>query len=399
MLLRHQERLDLGKIKIVIATSFLMGFVMALLSYVLSSYFKLIFHTNNVGVFFAIAYAIVLLCLLHLHKLVKELGKVKMFHALFLARLFFTGLLIFLPPSYLSAAILILYIVVANLSWVNLDIILEAFSIDKMSGRIRGLGLTVGNIGFILGPFLSTRLLDCFHFQGIFVAAFIAQLIIFLFTWHGFRGIKHRFHHQESLTQLFHRIFKRTDILKIYYISFVLEFFYSFMVIYTPLYLLSLGLTWKQLGVVFSIMLVPFVTLQYPAGLIADKKTGEKYFLIFALLIMGIFTFCIYENQTRDLVLWTIILFGTRVGASLIEVLRDSYFYKRIDGRDIDLINFFRTSRPVAYIFSTLVSSLFLFVFPLRATFLFLTFVVFSGIVPALFLERNKIEAEYEASS
>ena len=50
---------------------------------------------------------------------------------------------------------------------------------------------------------------------------------------------------------------------------------YAWMVIYTPLHMLDLGFTWEEIGQIFTIMLIPFVLVEYPAGWLADKYIGE----------------------------------------------------------------------------------------------------------------------------
>jgi hypothetical protein len=44
--------------------------------------------------------------------------------------------------------------------WVALDVLLENYSKDNLSGRIRGFYLMVMNIGFLLAPYLSTQILS-----------------------------------------------------------------------------------------------------------------------------------------------------------------------------------------------------------------------------------------------
>lgn len=374
--------------------SFLMGFSAALLSYILSSYFKLALGTDNVGGFFLLSYFVILISLLNLHKLVGWLGKATVFYITFFFKIVATIFLIFLSPSPIALFFLVIYIITESLGWVNLDIILESFSVDRMSGRIRGLHLTIMNTGFILGPFLSTRILEMFDYKGIFFANFTIQFLIFSIALIGLRGINHTVNRKETAIELLKRVWCKKNILRIYYISAVLEVFYAIMIIYAPLYLLNLGFSWTDIGIAFSIMLVPFVVTQYPMGLIADTKTGEKEFLILAIFIMGVSTLAFFYNESANIFVWAGILFMTRIGASLIEILRDSYFYKKIDGDDIDLIDFFRTSRPIAYMAATGLASILLFFFPMKYIFLFLAAIVFSGLYAAVRLMDNKSEKE-----
>ena len=393
--LKHNEKLDLGNVKFVSFISFLMGFSSALLAYVLSLYFKMASESDNVGIFFTLSYLTALIIFLNLHKLVRKIGKPLLFYLAFLLKAIALLVLFYFPLSVIGIVFLIVYIIGESISWVCLDIILESFSTDKMSGRIRGLYLTISNAGFILAPLLSFQILDDFGFKGIFFASFVLQFLIFSISLMAFRGVNHIFKRKETIRQLLKRVFKRKNIMRIYYISFVLEFFYALMVIYTPLYLLQMGYSLSQIGLAFSIILIPFVLLQYPVGILADKKTGEKEFLIFSIAVMGISTLIFYFFDFKEIFAWTLVLFITRIGASMIEILRDSYFYKRIDGYDVDIINFFRTSRPVAYIIATILSFLLLlFLDDMKIVFLLIAVVSLSGLYPAFKLVDNKSEEE-----
>ncbi len=392
--LKHNEKLNFEKVQFITFISFLLGFSSALLSYIVSSYFKLVLQTDNIGLFFFLSYVLVLVILLNLHKLVGSFGKVATFYGMFITRTIAILFLIFLPPSYFSLLFLVIYIITEAAGWVNLDVILESFSTDKMSGRIRGLYLTIMNTGFILGPFLATRILGQFDYKGLFFTVFVVHFLVFSIALMGLRGLNHDYKRKSTIVQVYKRVKKRKNILRIFYISFLLEFFYALMVIYTPLYLRNLGFDWGEIGIAFSIMLIPFVITQYPAGMIADKKMGEKELLIFSIFIMGLSTFAFYLTSSSNIFVWAGILFMTRIGASLIEILRDSYFYKRIDSGDIDIIDFFRTSKPIAYILATGMASVFLFFLPMTAIFLFLSLVIFSGLYPAFALVDNHSEEE-----
>jgi len=390
----HDERLNSSKVKLVAFISFMLGFSQALLAYVMSSYFKQSAGTDNVGIFYLLSYVIVLTILLNLHKLVKEFGKVFVFYLAFILKLTAITALILLPFSVWGIVSLILYIIAGVLVWVSLDAILESSSEDRSSGKIRGINLTIMNAGFILGPLISSKILEEIGFTGIFFVSLIIHSIVFSVGLISLKRTNYKFRSKLGVKDLIKKVIQRKNVMRIYYISFTLDFFYALMLIFTPLYLLDLGYSWHQLGVAFTIMLIPFVLIQYPMGILADKKTGEKEFLILAIFIMGISTLIFYRVSSPDIVVWTLILLATRIGAALIEILRDSYFYKRIDGHDVDIIDFFRTSRPVAYIAAAILSSLTLFFFPMKAIFLLVSIVVFSALYPAFQLADNASEEE-----
>jgi MFS family permease len=391
---KHNEKLDKNRLRLSSFVTFLMGFSQAILVYVMSSYFELATGTKNVGIFYAISYGAFLLVLLNLHKLVRLWGKANVFYFSLLANIAVLSLLIFTEPSMLGVILLMVYIVLGHIEWVAMDVIVESFSVDNMSGRIRGLHLTILNAGFMFGPFASTYILDRMNFQGIFVFALIFNCFVFIFGLIGFRNINHRFEQKLKVLDILRKVRTKVDIMRIYYISFALDFFYALMVIYTPIYLRDLGYSWENIGWIFTAMLVPFVLLQYPMGILADKKTGEKEFLIVALFIMALSTIFIYFIGTSTAVIWAAVLFTTRIGAASIEILRDSYFFKKIDATDVDVINFFRTSLPVANVVAAALSSLILIFAPIKFAFILTGLIVLSAIYPALKLVDNKSERE-----
>ncbi|EKE15754.1 MAG: hypothetical protein ACD_11C00107G0007 [uncultured bacterium] len=391
---KHSESINKGKIRIVDFLSFLIGFSQALLVYIESSYFKLSLGSENVSIFYFAAYAVALIGLLNMHRIIKKTGKSMAFFLLFFLQIIFIVFLTMIPPSSSGIFLLMAYIVTSYLTSVILDIILESYSEDKKSGRIRGAHLTILNAGFLIGPFLSTSILDKYDFSGLFFFAIIINAIIFVIGLVGLRDGNKKFDGNITLRDLFRKIFVNKDLMYIYWISFALELFFALMILYTPLYLIDRGFGWGQIGIIFTIMLVPFVIVGYPAGLLADKKIGEKEMIIGSLLMMAIFTGNIFFVESKSLWVWGAILFMTRIGAALIETLRDSYFYKRIDGGDMDVISFFRTSKSIAYIVSTGFSAIILVFLPLKAIFLFIAGAVALALYPAFKLRDSVGEKE-----
>ena len=245
-----------------------------------------------------------------------------------------------------------------------------------------------------MGPFISTRILNKFDYAGVFIVLLILNLFILFFESARIKKSHHHIKPKVKLKLVLKKFIKRKNICRIFYISFVLQFFYALMVIYTPIYMLSLGMGWDKIGIIFTVMLLPFLFLQYPVGLLADKKTGEKELLAISILLMGASALAVYFVQSTEIVVWSLVLFSGRVGASLVEILGDSYFYKRIDGYDVDVIDFFRTALPLAYIIAAVLSVLVIHIFSINAVFILVGAVVLSAFFPALRLLDNKSEKD-----
>jgi MFS family permease len=390
-MLKHKEHLNRKKTKIIGLVSFFLGFSQAVLIYVMSTYFKEASGTENVGGFYFIAYTSLLLILLNLHKLTRTLGKTSVFLVILALKIVSLVFLVNSHPSNWGIFVLMLYVIFSGLEWVSLDTILESFSCDRESGRIRGMHLTVLNAGFLLGPFVSTQLLKKFDFNGIFVFLLLFNSLVFFYALIKLRDTNGKPQTDISILNLLKKVSKRKNVLYIYCISFALEFFFALMIIYMPLYLQDFGLNWGQIGIIFSVMLLPFVFLQYPMGFLADKKMGEKKLLIVALFVMAFSSIVVFLTDSSSVLLWSLVMLLTRIGAAMVEILRDSYFYKRIDGDDVDLIGFFRTAMPVGYIFAASLSFILLIFLPLSAIFILSAVVVFFALIPAYYLAENRL--------
>jgi len=145
------------------------------------------------------------------------------------------------------------------------------------------------------------------------------------------------------------------------------------MVIYAPIYLHEvIGFSWPQIGILLAIALVPYIIFQWPLGRIADTKVGEKELLSLGFVIMALSTAMMSFITVAHMIIWMILLFLTRVGASMVEIMSETYFFKKIDGQNVNLLGFYRTLRPLAYVLSPVVASLFLAVIDVRFLFVIL---------------------------
>lgn len=383
----HKENFNKGKVRLVSFISFFLGFLDAFLLYILSAYFATVTGSDNVGAFYLIAYSGVLLSLFYLQPLIRIIGKARALYLGLGITILASVLLTHLPMTWVSIGIALIFIVATNLIWVTLDILLESFSEDQRSGRIRGFYLTIMNAGLLAAPLLSTLTLERFQYEGVFFVLILGYMLVFLIALVGFRQDNVVFQEKLRLRQTLAKMLVKKNLFRIYAVSFAMEFFYAMMIVYTPLYLRSLDFSWHEIGIIFTIMLLPFVLLQYPLGILADKHFGEKELLIGSIIIVMLSTAGLGFLVGQSLLIWGVALFVTRIGIAGIEVLRDSYFYKQIDGDHLDMIAFFRTTRPAANILGALFSAVLLLFFPLESIFFLVAIVFFFSLFPALALQ------------
>ncbi|MEK9151648.1 MAG: MFS transporter [Patescibacteria group bacterium] len=393
----HNEHFNRNKVHLVSLVAFMLGFLDAFSIYILSSYFATVIGSDNVGVFYLIAYSGVLLALFYLQPLIRIIGKARALYLFLGITILASVMLTRLDVSWSAIAIILIFMMALNVTLTTLDIFLESFSKDQLSGRIRGRYLTIVSVGFLVAPILATSVLERSGYGGIFFILVLGYIAAFLVALIGFRNDNGVFQEKILLRQTLRKMMREKNLLRIYHISFTLDFFYAMMVVYTPLYLRSLGYAWNEIGIIFTLMLVPFVILQYPVGILADKRLGEKELLIGSILIAAVTTGALGFLDTHNLWIWGGALFLTRIGIAGLSVLRDSYFYKQIDGDNMDVIAFFRTALPMANIFGALFAAILLVFFPLQSIFFAAAGMLFLSLFSAGTLEDTKSERELRA--
>jgi Na+/melibiose symporter-like transporter len=224
----------------------------------------------------------------------------------------------------------------------------------------------------------------------VYLLSFLFLIPSFLVIFHGLKNIKERIPSLSSMLKRTKLFFSNKNLRNIFIATLLLQIFYSWMVIYTPLYLRDIGFNWSTIGVMFTIMLLPFVLFELPLGALADKQLGEKEILIFGFIITGVSTALMSFIGVNSFLLWTIVLFLTRTGASFIEVMTETYFFKHVKGNDIDAIGIFRLTRPLSFIIGPLIATITLLLVPQRFIFLVLAFIMLLGLIPASRIEDTK---------
>lgn len=330
---------------------------MALLAYVNSSMLAVFASPNLISLTYVLASVLSLMLVTLAPQIVRMLGNVKYVTISLLA----SATLLYLISTHAGLRIVPLFILYFSLNSVvlyGLDLFLEHYSSENQTGNIRGLYLTLGNIGWVVAPLISGSLQTKFGFPVIYLVAGVSVIItmcVVLFSQRGFVDKAYpRLHFVDGLKILI----KNKDMRIIAFLNFLLQFFFVIMVIYSPVYLTSIiGFSWKTLGALLSIMLLPFVIFPYPSGRIADKYLGEKELMVGSLILMGIATLYFAQIGAGSFTVYAIALFLTRMGASVFETMCESAFFKRVTDADSSVISAYRNMMPVAYIVGPLIGA------------------------------------------
>lgn len=253
---------------------------------------------------------------------------------------------------------------------------------DDIMGTVRGSYISALHIGYVVAPGLAGFILARLGFSALYgLAGFVLiPLIILLIKTISVKQVNLE-NNTVSTRKSFQKVFQNKNLRNILGANFILQFFYSWMIIYSPLYLQDiLGIPWDSIGTIFSIMLLAFVFIPLPIGRLADRSMGEKPLLFLAFLVLAGSTSLLYFLPYFTLPLLALILFITRVGASAVETLTESYFFKNSPQSETGAVGILRSTYPVAYIIAPIIASVIVTVAPMKYLFLILSIICLLGI-------------------
>ncbi|TSC67929.1 MAG: Uncharacterized protein G01um101472_261 [Parcubacteria group bacterium Gr01-1014_72] len=360
---------------------FLFAVHSALPAYVNATFLSSITTERAVGIIFTVGSVLTILAFLNLAPLLNRFGNAPLLATLAaLECLLFAGIAFSRSP-FITIALFTASIIVANIIGFNFDVLLENHSENKTTGTVRGTFLSSINAAWLFSPLAAGFLLGEDSYRLLYLIAAVVLIPVIAITLGAFRNERDPRYRERPLPQIVGNIPKHPNTYKILMSNFILQLFFAWMVIYSPLYLHNhIGFSWQEIGVMFTIMLIPFVVLEAPLGRLADRRLGEKELLSAGFIIAALGTAALAFVTVKSAALFTALLFLTRVGASMIEIMNETYFFKKNDSRDADILRLFRMTRPAAYALAPLIATLLLPVVEFRFTFLALGLLTLSGL-------------------
>lgn len=378
------------KLKNIFFLGFLLSLQLAFTSYVNSSFLSIFSGERNVGLIYILASVISLFVLFFIPGMLRRMGGYKFLLWSAGLNAFSLLLLSILKSSAGIIPIFIFYFTLNILTIFVLDELVQIFSKNSSMGKVRGLYLTIINLAWVISQAISGETLSNFSFSALYFIAFAIMAVFFLAAFWGLKNLTDPKYDKVLAWQSFKNFFANKNLARAYKINFLLQFFYVWMVIYTPIYLYAhLGFNWKEIATIFTVMLLPFVLIQFPLGKYSDK-IGEKKILIFGFLIASIVTLSLFFIKKHEIWIWAMALFGTRIGAAIIEVMSDVYFFKHIQRENDEFIAIYRNTAPVSYVLAPFVAFITLSFIPsFNFIFLILGALMLYGVYLSSAIKRN----------
>jgi len=296
---------------------------------------------------------------------------------------------------FLAALFFVIHSAAAPLILFSLDIFMEELigNTEGSTGSKRGLFLTIMSLTGALAALLSGFLVgdSIPNFSAAYIMSAILLIPFLLIVMRYFKSFKDPEYSHLNVFSGMRCFFGLKDIRNVFFAHFLLQIFFTWMVIYTPLYLSkALGFNWEQIGQIMFGGLMAYVFFEYIIGVIADKWLGEKEMMALGFVIMAVATSWFTFLTEPIVIVWMLAMFMTRVGASFVETTTESYFFKHTDGHDSVLISFFRLTRPLSIAIGSLLGSLTLYLLEIQLIFVVLGFLMIPGLFFTMALKDTK---------
>ncbi|HVX90688.1 MAG TPA: MFS transporter [Candidatus Paceibacterota bacterium] len=331
--------------------NFLSGWHFYLIVYIITPYLATFMPEEYTGLAVSAGALGTLALLPYAPRIVRRIGARRLLLVFTLVEFFTLLTLAFEPILVLAVVLIALACAISPLIAYCLDLLLEAtVQIEDFTGRVRTAFLTAGNFALLIAPLFLSIILDSTNdYARIFIAAALSLLPVFALFW--LQSIPEGKVPELVRTRESLRIgFTDPDIRSIFVAYYLLQFFYYSAPLYVPLYLHTvLGIPWTTLGWVLAVVLIPFVVIEYPAGLAADRWLGDKELMVAGFFIggLGVVLFA-WVTPATPLLAIIALLAATRVGIGLMEAMTEGHFFRRVSERDASMVSVFRMGRPFA---------------------------------------------------
>jgi len=366
----------------------------AIIIYLNSSFLEQFMSKSSIGILYTVSSAITVLGFLLISPILRRVGNynlVLVLSTLELCVLVGMGV----TTSFFPAMILfMIHHAIMPFVLFSLDVFMEEMigNEEGTTGGRRGLYLGIMSLGGAIAPLASSFLIDGneLHYEFAYFASAFLMIPFIMIVMRYFKTFEDPLYSQVSMLSTVRSFWHHCDIRNVFFAHFTLQLFFSWMVIFSPLYLITvIGFTWSEVGLILFSGLIAYVFLEYPIGIIGDQYIGEKEMMALGFVIIAVSTSW-FAFIGYNLGAWMLAMFMTRVGASFVETTTESYFFKHTKGSDASIISFFRITRPLSYVLGALLGSIVIFTLPFNLIFVVLALLMLPGLFFTMVLKDTK---------
>lgn len=245
----------------------------------------------------------------------------------------FSLFLLYFFESIIVFAILISIAIVSMTLHLNTTaIILRHSTTLENIGKIQGYYYTFRNLGWVIGPLISSvvlyksGILNNFLYIGLFI--FLGWLLFLYYQIKAYEENKPITITLKTIRQNIFEYFKNKELLKLYFIRGGLSFYWSVLYIFTPLYIIINNLSLSFVGIYLGIAAIPTILLEFKIGKLLDFNKIKNFFVVgYVFIIFFLFLAFLLNNIYYSL---AAILLSV-IGASFLEPTCETYFFKNVN--------------------------------------------------------------------
>lgn len=373
----------------------LLAFHSFVLLYINSSFLEQFLDRTAVSTLYTLGAALTILVLLFVSPILKRVSNYRLMLTLIFVEFAVVLGMAFSDSLRTAVPLFILHVILIPVLYFNLDVYMEkiADSAGSKTGSQRGLFLGIMALAGGIGPFIAGQLVGSWGGSFTPVYLFSACLLVpLIYVTINYLRIFEQIGYTIPQTPTTPRSFWNSkDMRNVFFAHLFMRIFFTWMVIYTPLYLAEhAGFGWHEIGLIIFVAMMAYVLFEYPIGIIADRYIGEKEMMGIGFLVILIATVSMAYIPAGNLIAWIVLMFISRVGASLVEVTTEGYFFKKAHGAGTGAIGFFRILRPFSYVVGALIGSVVLLYVPFSMIFIVLGMLMLPGIYFASQLRDTK---------
>lgn len=245
---------------------------------------------------------------------------------------------------------------------------------DKELNEKEALLSVIANLGWFIGPVLASFIFNEFGFSTIFYTSAIFSLLALI----AFIKIPL----EEKKTKKINKLAKlplktilknfinKKSVRLPYLMSMGVSFWWSFIFIYVPLYIIEKGIEPQIVGLFLGLSQLPLIFFEYMAGKEATLR-GFKINFLLGYLSLGVIAIACYFIQDFTIILGLLVF--ASVAMSFLEPLRFPYVFSKLKKEEeAKIIPIFATSMGFGSLLSKIFFATLLLYFTSDETFLFL---------------------------
>jgi MFS family permease len=242
-------------------------------------------------------------------------------------------LLYFFSQIVIFTILIGLVVISMTLHFNTTAIILRHSSTLENIGKIQGYYYTFRNIGWVIGPLISSFILYKFgllnNFLAIGLFIFSGWLLFLYYQIKAYEENKPQTISLKSIRQNIVDYFRNKELFKLYFLRGALSLYWSVFYIFTPLYILYNGLSISFVGIFLGVATIPVVIIEYFIAKKIDVILKRELFITGSFLISLFLVLAFVFNGYIYLSLIFILL--SIIGAGFLEPTCETYFFNNVN--------------------------------------------------------------------